>query len=415
MKNLCLETSNKIYVALSGGIDSVVLLHNLAKNYSVEAIHINHKLQENSTDTVMFCKKFCEQLAVKLTIVELELADITTDKENQYRKARYLAIAQNVPAGSTVALGHHSNDQLETRIKRIFSGSFIVHAMQPKLKLEHMTLVRPMLDTSKATIINYAKQHKLNWIEDPSNQDLDFERNYLRHKLIPVLTKIWPGTPKALDTFARKHTLNYEITREIAQIDLNNHSHGNKLMLPSLSQLSKSRQLNCWLAFLSAHGIKIEFVRAESLWQQCQKSKKPVTIMTNKIWVRQEGFGQLTCNISIPNELEWSDLASALPTKLGFLQVIESGNLRRPQAHERVNIRYRQLGMKLKLNGKNHHSKLKKLMQAWHIPSWQRPLWPLIYYNEQLACIPNHGICDGFFDANGISICLQDMALAPQE
>ena len=146
-----------LYVGFSGGVDSSVLLHSLvlSNNYKVIAVHVNHNLQHDAHE---HCKIFCLELGVQMINCNISgLASIKNNKENAYRKSRYKAFLENIPKGGYLALAHHQDDQIETRIKRIMTASSKTFGMQEHSIYESINIIRPLLKTSKEKILNYAK------------------------------------------------------------------------------------------------------------------------------------------------------------------------------------------------------------------------------------------------------------------
>lgn len=414
MKNLCCETNKTIYLGLSGGVDSVVLLHMLINKHKVKAIHVNHGLQKNAEATENLCLNICKMLNISLKVIRLQnLSMITKNKEKQYRDARFDAIIRNIPENSVLALAHHFDDQLETKIKRLFTGSSALHGIQEQTSRQNITIIRPLLTFKKSEIIDYANFHKLKWIEDPSNQELAFERNKIRHLVIPTIKQVWPGFATALTTLSEKQQLASEVCDEIAQIDYAKIVINNQVNINKLAEISTARQLNFWFKYLEKNQLFFDHRRAKDLLKQILNNKNTILLGSNKIWVKHKDQGQVITEPKQSNSILWNNLEQTLALDIGILSCSKAGNLRPPNNDETVVIKYRCYGTNIMLANKKHSQKLKKLFQEWQIPAWKRSLWPLIFYNNKLACIPNHGICEGFFCKDGINICLQDKAQEP--
>lgn len=393
------EDIKKIYLGLSGGIDSMVLLDLLAKqSLEIIAIHINHGLQPNAQATSAICAATCKKYNVELITVNLANLDkISKNKEQAYRNARYQAFIEHMPTNAYLVLAHHAGDQLETRIKRIMTGATKIAGMQYLSKRSGIYILRPMLATPKAKIIEYADKHKLIWLEDPSNTDISFERNYIRHKIIPNLKQQWPALEQTMQTLTEKISHSLTVTAEIAESDLANILINGKLDIKKLKVLSQARQTNCWQYYLRANNLELDTKAYLSFYNQCLKSPR-VNLTREIIWLQHNGYGWL--QTSLPTRKDIYKITETLP--LLQLNRNEQGHLRPPNADEVTTIRFRKPGQIVKLHQKQHHQKLKKLMQEWQIPEYLRDYWPLIYYNEILACIPGYGICAGFYCDSGL-------------
>lgn len=182
-------------VALSGGLDSVVLLHALvslkeAMNWHISAVHVNHQLQSMSGEWVSFCEHFCEHLQIDLRIENVKVEQIAKfGIEAAARKARYQAFSQT--QADVVVLAHHSDDQVETALLAFLRGGGLraLAAMPAWRDLnETVQLWRPFLNVSKNDLEQYALEENLSYINDPSNSDESYTRNWLRKTVLPQLS-----------------------------------------------------------------------------------------------------------------------------------------------------------------------------------------------------------------------------------
>jgi len=210
----------KIFVGLSGGQDSVVLLNLIHKqilfakknspwfDIKMEAIHVNHNLQNNSKDFEEFCKKTCSVLDIKFNAVGVEIDSSSIKKiglEASARRERYKAFIRFLRSKSDIlALGHHIDDQIETVILQWLRGAGLeglsgMMVFDEKIMFKKKINVwRPMLDIRKTEISEYAKINNINWINDPTNNDINLDRNFLRHKVIPLLKNVRDGSQVAM-------------------------------------------------------------------------------------------------------------------------------------------------------------------------------------------------------------------------
>lgn len=164
------------YVALSGGVDSVVLLYKLHRE-QVRAIHVNHNIHADSAQWAEFCAELCSKLGVQLIIEQVHAAD----NEQALRRARYQAFSKHLQPGDTLYTAHHRNDDVETQLMGLLqSKTGHLKGIPAKRNLNGAIVERPLLNLSKQQIVSYAKRHKLEWVDDPSNQTDKYLRNRLR-------------------------------------------------------------------------------------------------------------------------------------------------------------------------------------------------------------------------------------------
>lgn len=201
-------------VGLSGGLDSCVLLHLLSRvcsrlpqSFSLSAIHVHHGLQPAADTFEAHCRALCTQLGVALQVIRLEIPDQEIAElglEAAARKHRYRAMAQALPARAVLVLAHHRDDLIETALLQWVRGAGLegLSAMQPfsnsLIEGQKIARWRPLLDTSRASIEQYAQAHGLGWVEDPSNESTGFARNRIRHEVMPVLRSLRSGADAAM-------------------------------------------------------------------------------------------------------------------------------------------------------------------------------------------------------------------------
>ena len=187
------------HVALSGGLDSTVLLHllvQLRKTHSlppITAVHVHHGLQAAADAWPAHCQALCKGLGVPLQVIAVQV-QAGASVERAARDARYQAFTAISGAGEVLLLGQHRDDQAETLLFRLLRGAGVsgLAGMPRQRRLGAGHLCRPLLDVSRAQLESYARAQGLSWIEDPSNSQTDFSRNFLRHEVLPVLARRWP-------------------------------------------------------------------------------------------------------------------------------------------------------------------------------------------------------------------------------
>ena len=194
-----LPPAPQYHVAFSGGVDSHVLLHLLASQRetlpgSLGAVHVNHHIQQHAGDWEVHCRSVCEELDIPCHFLRVDgKARRGESPEAAARTARYRALADWLPADAVLLTGQHRDDQAETLLLQLLRGAGPrgLAAMPVVTELGNGRLVRPLLALRRADILDYAHQHRLRWVEDPSNADTRYDRNLLRHRVMPLLQQHW--------------------------------------------------------------------------------------------------------------------------------------------------------------------------------------------------------------------------------
>ncbi|MEJ5058592.1 MULTISPECIES: tRNA lysidine(34) synthetase TilS [unclassified Pseudomonas] len=403
-------------IAFSGGLDSTVLLHllaNLAKSESLpalSAIHVHHGLQAAADAWPKHCQAVCESLEVPLQVVRVQVQP-GASVERAARDARYSAFAEVTQANEVLLAAQHRDDQAETLLFRLLRGAGVrgLSGMPRQRPLGKGYLLRPLLDASRAELEAYAAVHQLSWIEDPSNLDRQFSRNYLRHQVFPALTARWP---QAMTTMARSAAHLSEaqgLLDELAQIDLNNANatvpggssvHAFEwlgvpsLELSTLVELSAARQRNAlryWLEPLTRLPDSDHWSGWNNL-RDATGDARPVWRLADGEMHRSGGRGWWLSGswlCVVPAVGAWPDPARPLTLpKNGVLTL--KGQIPDGPLH----IRYRQGGEMMELPGRGHRD-LKRLLNERGVPTFVRGRLPLLFKGEQLLAVANLEGLDG--------------------
>src|ERR1051326_9192300 len=185
--------AREIAVGLSGGVDSVVLLHRLKQEYpAVRAIHVHHGLSPNADAWAQFCRKLCRRLGVPLRIERVAVRRAGRGLEAAAREARHAAFRKS--GADCIVLAHNLDDEAETVLMNLLRGAGLRGAsgMAERSRLGKQTLLRPLLGVSRKEILAYAREHRLEWIEDESNAEESFARNFIRRSVGPLLEERYP-------------------------------------------------------------------------------------------------------------------------------------------------------------------------------------------------------------------------------
>ena len=264
-----------IVVAYSGGIDSQVLLFALAQLKQQKLLtnellvcHINHGLSDNALSWQHAAEDFCQQLGLALQVFQVEVKEVPGESlEALARNARYKALRSYAASNALIMTGHHGDDQSETFLLALKRGAGLkgLSAMSEVVKLNHsfnssdhfttnnnqQLLVRPLLNISRKCIDNYAREHELTWVEDESNNDLRFDRNFIRHQIMPLLIKRWPSILTTIKRNSEHCQEGQLLLTELAQQDLGQcQLSSTSLSVKELNQLSLARFNNLLRYFL---------------------------------------------------------------------------------------------------------------------------------------------------------------------
>ncbi|MGY3918523.1 tRNA lysidine(34) synthetase TilS [Aeromonas eucrenophila] len=414
------EGSNGVLVAFSGGLDSTVLLV-LAAQFAREqglrlrALHVHHGLSPHADAWVRHCEGVCQQLAVPLIVewVTLERGN-GESLEAQARKVRYQRLAARLGEGEWLLTAHHQDDQLETLLLALKRGAGLrgLAGIVPNQPFAAGRLLRPLLEVSRDELAELAASLPYGWVEDESNQDTEYDRNFLRQTLIPQLKARWPAMAQ---TAARSMALCAEqeaLITELAEADWQGAGEGESLHIAPLLALSPVRRNN-----LLRHWIRLQGEEMPSrellglLWQEvalAREDANPCLSLKGRDCRRFQGRLYLVRPGLLPRQevlpIRIGETIS-LPDELGLISLLSCAageGLRLPREDEPLTVRFGvAAGSMLKPVGRGGSRRLKKLLQEYGVPSWQRGRIPILYYGEQVAAMAGLFICDGFLAPRG--------------
>lgn len=373
-----LSAAPRLFVGFSGGLDSTVLLHAVSQRRpDVIALHANHALQDQAAAWNALCEERCRSSGLAFLSGALEVREIGEGLESAAREARYRWFASLLQDDDLLLLAHHQDDQAETLLLRLLRGAGPdgLTAMPRQRSLGQGALLRPFLDVPRRALEVYAEQQALVWIDDPSNADPSFDRNYLRHTVMPLLEQRWPGYRK---TFARS----------AAQLgDWLEHSHGPELKtiysamgdpgfaLEALPRQSAAAALalrswlrHCDLPVPTAARLG-EFLRQlrEGQGASLQTPDWILERYRSAVFCRKPSASPAEPGAITPGATaEWGDLGT-----VSFSVAATCDSLR-------FFLRCRQGGERL-LTPAGHHKDLKQLFQERAVPPWWRDKLPLLF------------------------------------
>jgi tRNA(Ile)-lysidine synthase len=254
----------KVVIAYSGGLDSTVLAHRLSKQRrelgGLRLVHVDHGLQATSKDWSRHCARQARAWRLPFVSLSARLDPARGDSlEAAARDARYALLALELAPGEVLVTAQHRDDQVETLLLQLFRGAGVpgLAAMPRCARFAQGLIVRPLLSDSRADLERYAKRHRLEWVEDPTNQLERFGRNFLRHRILPVLRERWTGIDKSIARSARHMAEAASLLDEAAQRDLLAAMDGDGLNVAALRRLRPARRRNVLRAFIARAGLEL--------------------------------------------------------------------------------------------------------------------------------------------------------------
>jgi tRNA(Ile)-lysidine synthase len=392
-----------LVVALSGGPDSAALLRAtaaLGKNFRalpLRAVHIDHGLQAAAADFRAACEELCEQLRVRLRIVAVPIArDAGLSIEAAARDARYAALAAEIQPGECLLTAHHREDQAETLLLQAVRGAGIkgMSAMPVCRAFGLGWHVRPLLDMAHTELAQIGQPSGL---IDPMNQDLRFDRVYLRTAVWPLIEKRWPGAAVTLTRAARHMAEAQQLLELAAGADVGRLRDGDALSIPGLRALSPLKRVNAvrlWLSQLG-HDAPSTARLLEALRQvfDAQADQQPAIIWGAHALrrYRQRLFVTHADPPRLPDALSWIAAAGSsleLGPRLGNLTwFAQLGGIAAERLPARVSVRRRDGGETLKPAPTANTQTLQHLCQALGVLPWMRDALPLVFAGDELIAV----------------------------
>jgi tRNA(Ile)-lysidine synthase len=396
-------------IAFSGGIDSSVLLHALVSSTDehqtpIVAIHIDHGLHDDAPDWAKHCEKVAAGLGVEIICKSVTVdIDSGLGLEAAARLARYDAFAELVEEGDWLLSAHHEDDQAETLLLNLMRGSGLggLAGIGESQRFGRGMLVRPLLGISGGEIKTYAAEQGLQWIDDPSNLDTRFDRNYLRRKIIPALEKRWPGVALRLGRSAELAGEASELLIDLAELDLAavaTNTRPDRLDIDGLKSLSEMRQRNVLRHAARKSGLPSP--PAMRLYQTtrelipAREDAQPLVVWPGAEVRRYRGKLYLLAEMAPEEELvgaklradgRWLDLGKAsgqIRLEAGIYGGIDCEAVSRG-----LSLRFRRGGEEFCPAGRKRTHKLKKLLQEDGVVPWMRQRIPLLYSGDRLVAV----------------------------
>lgn len=407
--------TGRCWIAYSGGVDSTVLLHYLYTNKEnlsrdIKAVHVNHNISKHSGTWAEHCRQVCYELQIPFELLTLDSGNFEGYGPEAYaRKLRYEAISRLLSTNDMLLTAHHGDDLAETFFLQLMRGAGPEGlAGMPKIrKFEPGWIVRPFLDYTRNQLYSYAVKNKLQWIEDESNSDTSFDRNYIRNQVIPYLKERWPAVTRTFVRSSRHQADLLEIIKNSAEIDLQNTmgESVNALNIVKFNKLPVARKRNLlryWLKINSkpsANSSVIDEIinNLVDAGVDCQPlvtwSNTEIRRYRDMIYLLH-ALPHLDDTISytwiLPESLDikYGRLEAKLATGTGIKTAALADNI--------IIVRFRHGGEKIQPVGRKDTHKLKKMYQQAGVPPWKRDRIPLLYINDELASVAGYWISRKF-------------------
>ncbi|HEY5291837.1 MAG TPA: tRNA lysidine(34) synthetase TilS [Burkholderiales bacterium] len=412
----------RLVLGLSGGLDSVVLLEVLRRlaeplAFRLSCVHVNHGISPNARRWAAFCARRCKRYAIALSVHEVDVQPYRAEgMEAAARRARYRVYARQ--EADFIVLAQHLDDQAETVLLQLLRGAGVRGgAAMPLMREQDLdkktngaraaAILRPMLGVPRKEIEAYARANKLKWVEDESNADTRHDRNFLRHRVLPVIGQAFPGYRATLARVAGHLAEASLILDELAQADAKLAVSGNQLAVAALQRLGVPRAKNLlrWLLLQQGQAAPEAERLQEGLRQLFEAGDDAAVRVALGAWELRRYGGHAYLLPSLPEapaqfRRDW-DGARAWPLPelggaLHFARRQGAGLACARLGEQGLSVRLRQGGEKLRLQANRSTRSLKNLLQEARMPPWERERLPLVYCADTLVAVPGLGVASGW-------------------
>ncbi|MGH8120245.1 MAG: tRNA lysidine(34) synthetase TilS [Gammaproteobacteria bacterium] len=403
------------WVAYSGGVDSTALLFLLSHNREklpapLVAVHVNHQLSANAGRWEQHCRAFCRERDIRFESITIHVLDGRNGSvETQARELRYAALEGCMHEGDVLLTAHHLDDQAETVIQQLLRGGGPegLAAIPEIRRFGPGWLARPLLEYDRGRLEDYVKMNQLGWVEDESNADQGMDRNYIRNTIMPCIKSRWPSAAQVLWRVSRLQADAASILNDMAGHDLAQAAGRPPaiLSLSALRSLALPRQRNLLRYWIRNNGHPVpamevinemirELIHARPDGMPC------IRWGDTEIRRYRDEVHILPAVPDLPavGTCLWS-LHTPLPVNGGSLEArktIGSGLRADRLQDDKVEVRFRRGGERIRPAGRKETHELKKLFQDYSLPPWERDSVPLLYVGDELAAVAGYWIAEGF-------------------
>ena len=396
------KSYDEFLIAYSGGCDSTALLYfakQVAKKnkINIRAIHVNHNLNKESKKWENHCKEFCKEINVELYIENINIILKPGDSiEEKAREERYSSIYSQMGKKTLMMTAHHGDDQAETFLYQLFRGSGAkgLSSMPRIKKIKKGFHLRPFLAFNKKTLEDFLESKTLSYIEDQSNNNTDFSRNFIRKEILPDIKKKWPSCASTISRSAKNISESYKLNEDLAMIDIQKFLVKNICKLSiSVRGLDKYRCNNVIRYWISKNNYRMpSSEQMNSIYSNvinAGKDKVPFFLCSEYEIRRHNDYIEIMQPLQKHDSssiYKWKSMENLIITNLSL-------NLRWTDLEKRfgrkidhdVEVRFRKTGENIKLYSSK--KSLKDYMREINMPPWKRERTPLIYINKELRVI----------------------------
>jgi tRNA(Ile)-lysidine synthase len=419
------DTRGRLVLGLSGGLDSSVLLEALCRaglGGRLLAVHVHHGLHADADQWLQHCRHQAERCAVAFVAERVTLQP-GGNLESRARTARRAALLAHVGADDVLLLAHHLDDQAETVLLRLLrgAGGRGLAAMAKRQLWRGRQIRRPLLDCSRSQLEAAARYWQLGWIDDPSNDQLHFDRNFVRHQVLPVMTQRWPDAAPRISTSAQVLAEQAGLLDELAAADLAAcDGDQGSLSLPLWCQLSGPRRRNLLYGWVRRRGMRPpspdKIARIDTEMVPAAEDRQPEIVWEDgelvryrqRLWLLDPGQRQPLTDSAVWQPTSQPDL------RLGPLHIrlADGEGLAVRDSGQRLVVRAASGGERILLRG--HHRQVSELWRSAGIPPWRRQRLPLFFVGDELVAVAAIGVADGWSPAAGeaaFRLLIEDSAL----
>ncbi len=417
-----LSESASLKVAYSGGIDSHALLYALYElrdltPWLVSVVHVDHGIHSESRAWAEHCVRVCAALGFPCEVEHVTVGEARAGGlEATARRLRYECLARHVGATDVLLTAHHLDDQAETVLLQLLRGGGVhgLSAMPMVTGFSAGELMRPLLGYTRAALNAYASAHGLRWVEDTANRDLRHARNFMRHRMLPLLERRWPSVRSVLARTAQHAGEAASLLDTLARIDLQSTrpDQGASLAVGALLRLPAERRRNVLRYWMRQQGHRppstLLLAKVMQIIEVPTRSQSAVVRWAGTEICRYRDTLSVVRPFIVPEpglRLAWNPaVALELPGTGQVLRAVGcdgEGLSRERIAGAPLTVRWRTGGERCRLPGRRHHHKLKKLLQAAGVPPWERRRLPLIFVGEELAAVADRWVCAPFAAGDG--------------
>jgi tRNA(Ile)-lysidine synthase len=394
------KSIERVVLAFSGGVDSCVLLHLLisqSRPFKIQLWHVNHGITDMADEMEAFSRSVASDYKLPIEVSRLNLDPSMANLESEARKARYAVFEQALTAEDCLLTAHHADDQAETLLLNMLrgSGSAGLRGIAYSRPFGDSRLLRPLLDVSRAEITDYASNHRLEWFDDPSNLSQRFNRNYLRHEIIPKIKTRWPGYLDSMRSVISIQAETQQILEQLGAQDyqsvrrISEQENIDLLCCNSMCELTLPRQKNLIRYWLKKYQLaSLPQSRLNELIRQLNSTAESLPVVSGsgyKIRTYNHNLYIVKSDLSMPVQ-ETYDFGYSATIKVNEIGL----ELDRKLIFKRLGQKDSGQSIRLKFRLDNNESnpdihRLKRLFQKHKIPPWKRSLTPQVYLDNELT------------------------------